>query len=186
MRNHWMGIGAIAGMVAFGAVGLAQEGSAVGKRNVGGSPTAKPVSVEDYVQILQLYARYSHAVDLVIDDGTAYSENFVEDGVLVFGTNEVVGKKAIKAWAKKDDKPRPVRAKGWHAGHTMTNFEINQVSTGVANVIAYFHEGERVSDDIVVNTPKGWLLKRRSPQCGDEQERAADPQRPPCSVAAKH
>lgn len=186
MRNYQAGILVIAGMLAFGGVQLAQEGGAVGKANVGGIATAKPVSTEDYVQILQLYARYSHAVDLVIDDGTAYSSNFAEDGVLVFGTNEIVGRKAIKAWAKKDDKPRPVRQKGWRAGHTMTNFEINQISPGVANVIAYFHEGERVSDDIVVKTPQGWLLKRRSPGCGNEQERAIDPQRPPCSTTAKH
>ena len=150
-----------------------------------GITNQKQVSPMDYVQILQLYARYSHAVDLVIDDGSAYSANFAEDGVLKFANNEIKGRKAIKAWARKDDKPRPVRGKGWRAGHTMTNFEAIELAPGTARVIAYFHEGERVADDIVVKTPEGWLFKRRSPACGNAQERELDPQRPPCEGEAK-
>lgn len=145
-----------------------------------GIANQKQVSPMDYVQILQLYARYSHAVDLVIDDGSAYAANFTEDGVLRFADNEIKGRTAIKAWARKDDKPRPVRGKGWRAGHTMTNFQAIELSPGTARVIAYFHEGERVADDLVVKTPEGWLFKRRSPACGSTQERALDPQRPPC------
>jgi hypothetical protein len=165
-RSMWIGVVAVVGTMAFGAVGVAQD--------------RKPVSPDDYIQILQLYARYSHAIDLEWDDGTAYSSNFAEDGILKFADNEIKGRKAIKAWADKGDSPRPVRGKGWRAGHTMSNFQAIEIAPGVANVVAYFHEGERVADDIVVKTPQGWLFRRRSPQCGNDAERAADPQRPPC------
>ena len=99
-RSMWIGVVAVVGTMAFGAVGVAQD--------------RKPVSPDDYIQILQLYARYSHAIDLEWDDGTAYSSNFAEDGILKFADNEIKGRKAIKAWADKGDRPRPVR--GDHAG----------------------------------------------------------------------
>ena len=168
MRNYVRSVGSVVvGLLLVSGVGFAQG-------------SGKDVSPDDYVQILQLYARYSHAVDLVWDDGTAYSSNFAEDGVLKFADNEIKGRAAIKAWADKGDTPKPIRGKGWRAGHTMTNFRAVEIEPGVANVVAYFHEGERVADDIVVKTPQGWLFKRRSPQCGNAAEREADPQRPPC------
>lgn len=149
-----------------------------------GIANQKQVSPMDYVQILQLYARYSHAVDLVVDDGSAYAANFAEDGVLRFATNEIKGRAAIKEWARKDNKPKPVRGKGWRAGHTIGNIEAIEIAPGQARVIAYFHEGERIADDLVVKTPQGWLIKRRSPACGTAEERAVDPQRPPCEPTA--
>ncbi len=170
MRKHITIVVLTVATLAFGLVARGQEGYT--------PPT--PVAPDDYVQILQLYARYSHAVDLVWDDGSAYAANFAEDGMLRFANNEIRGRKAIKEWARKNDRPRPERPKGWRAGHTMSNFEVNLIEPGLANVIAYFHEGERVSDDLVVKTPQGWLIKRRSPACGNEKERAIDPQRPPC------
>jgi hypothetical protein len=147
-----------------------------------GIANQKQVSPMDYVQILQLYARYSHAVDLVDDDGTAYSSNFTEDGVLKFGANEFRGRAAIKKWADKTGQPKRVRGKGWHAGHPMSNFEAIELSPGVARVIFYQREGESVADDIVVKTPRGWLIKRRSPACGTDEERKNDPNRPPCDA----
>ena len=130
----------------YAAVMVAMLGAVAALGAQEGIANQKQVSPMDYVQILQLYARYSHAVDLVIDDGSAYAANFAEDGVLKFANNEVKGRKAIKAWARKDDKPRPVRGKGWRAGHTMTNFEAIELAPGTARVIAYFHEGERVAE----------------------------------------
>ncbi|MBM3779105.1 MAG: nuclear transport factor 2 family protein [Acidimicrobiia bacterium] len=142
----------------------------------------KQVSPLDYVQILQLYARYSHAVDLVVDDGTAYSSNFTEDGVLKFGNSEVRGRAAIKAWADKTGQPKRIREKGWHAGHPMSNFQAIQITPDLARVIFYQREGASIADDIVVRTPQGWLIKRRSPTCGTEEERKNDPNRPPCDA----
>ncbi len=173
MRKYVAGTTVAVAIAALSTIAHGQEG-------IANQPQVAPM---DYIQILQLYARYSHAVDLVWDDGTAYSSNFTEDGVLKFGDNEIKGRAAIKAWARKNDKPKPIRQKGWHAGHTMSNFEAIEISPGVARVIAYFHEGERIADDIVVKTAQGWLIKRRSPACGTPQERAIDPQRPPCDQA---
>lgn len=171
MRKHLAGL----------MVGVVVSGAGIALRAQEGIANQKQVDPLDYAQILQLYARYSHAVDLVYDDGTAYSANFTDDGVLKFANNEIKGRAAIKEWARKDNKPRPVRQKGWRAGHTIGNLEAIELGPGVARVIAYFHEGERVSDDIVVKTPQGWRIKRRSPACGTEAERALDPNRPPCA-----
>ncbi len=170
MRKYIAGILASAAIAGAGLAVQAQEGIV----------NQKQVAPLDYVQILQLYARYSHAVDLVDDDGTAYSSNFTEDGVLKFANNEFKGRAAIKKWADRTGQPKRVRPKGWTAGHPMSNFEAIELSPGVARVIFYQREGSSIADDIVVKTPQGWLIKRRSPACGTEEERKNDPQRPPC------
>ena len=129
MRNHHVRvIVALLAMLGVGHVAQAQQGGSLPKQ----------VSTDDYVQILQLYARYSQAVDLIRDDGTAYSSNFTEDGVLKFGTTEIKGRAAIKAWAKKDHLPEPkVSGLVWSLGrHVITNIQVIPIGPTTARVIA--------------------------------------------------
>lgn len=55
------------------------------------------LSIEDYLAIQQLAARYNHAIDS--GDGPAYADTFVEDGVLDAGELVVEGRQALSAFA---------------------------------------------------------------------------------------
>ena len=141
------------------------------------------ITNDDYVEILQLYARYSQAVDLIRDDGSAYSSNFTEDGVLKFGTTEIKGRAAIKEWANSKNKSSSDNGQTfglvWSLGrHVITNVRVIPIGPTTAQVIAYFTR--RVADDVVEKTPEGWLLKKRGPRCGTEADHAADPNIPVC------
>ena len=141
------------------------------------------ITNDDYVEILQLYARYSQAVDLIRDDGSAYSANYTEDGVLKFGTTEIKGRAAIKEWANSKNKSSPDNGQTpglvWSLGrHIITNVQVIPIGPATAQVIAYFTR--RVADDVVEKTPEGWLLKKRGPRCGTEADHTADPNIPMC------
>jgi uncharacterized protein (TIGR02246 family) len=55
------------------------------------------ISTEDHLAILQLVARYNHAIDG--GDGEAFADAFTEDGVLDAGAFVLEGRDALRAFA---------------------------------------------------------------------------------------
>src|SRR6187399_1279667 len=77
----------------------------------------------DYVEIQQLVARYSYAVDTHADNGYAYADLFAPDGA--FG--QTTGREQLAALARKT---QPERAGPNYARHFLTNVIIRPSSDG--------------------------------------------------------
>ena len=141
---------------------LALAGTAYAQRDV----SAAKISADDYVEIQQLYARYAKALDFAEDDGSEYAATFAEDASHpAFDSN--VGRKAIAEWVVKNERP-PSRGR-----HIMVHFLVTPVDANTAHVFTYMIRrasgttevrSDDVSDDLVVRTPEGWRIKRRSPR----------------------
>jgi hypothetical protein len=132
--------------------------------------TARPMtlSAADYLEIQQLVARYSYAVDMHGGDGSAYAALFAPDGS--FGT-EAKGAAQLAELAAKTNKDRSGPA---FTRHFVTNVVIKpspEGATGRSYLVALdisetgqpatmLHGGHY--DDVYVKTPQGWRIKSRA------------------------
>jgi hypothetical protein len=122
------------------------------------------LTVQDYLEIQQLYARYTHAIDSGERNGQAWAETFTADGT--FGNN--IGREKLAAFAK-----------DWHENrggaliqHWNANLVITPSAEG-AHGSCYLMLVDRKTtpasirsinqyDDSLVKTPEGWRFKKRA------------------------
>jgi len=132
--------------------------------------TSKPATLRaaDYLEIQQLVARYSYAVDMHGGDGSAYAALFTPDGT--FGT-QAKGTAQLAELAAKTNKERSGPA---FARHFVTNVMIKpspEGATGRSCLVALdisevrkpttiLHGGHY--DDVYVKTSQGWRIKSRT------------------------
>ena len=143
-------------------IGVAAASLAQAQQKVtGGSLTAA-----DYVEIQQLVARYSYAVDTHADNGYGYADLFTPDGV--FGKTK--GREALAELARNTQKERGGPA---YTRHYLTNVIIYPTAEGARGsqylMALDVSEGGKPSsvvhggryDDVYVKTPAGWRFKSR-------------------------
>ena len=132
--------------------------------------TSKPATLTaaDYLEIQQLVARYSYAVDMHGGDGSAYAALFTPDGT--FGT-QAKGTAQLAELAAKTNNERSGPA---FARHFVTNVMIKpspEGATGRSYLVALdisevrkpttiLHGGHY--DDVYVKTSQGWRIKSRT------------------------
>jgi len=117
---------------------------------------------EDTIEILQLYARYSTAIDT--GDAAGFGACFVEDGVFDNGMSTIVGPSDIGAFAAKTHAAMP------GLRHNATNIVVDgdgRSARGTAFLIVYLVDGGykvittgRYADDLT-KTDEGWRFNRR-------------------------
>jgi hypothetical protein len=127
------------------------------------------LTAADYVEIQQLVARYSYAVDTHADKGFAYADLFTVDGM--FGKTK--GRDALAELARSTQKDRGGPA---YTRHYLTNVIIYPTPDGARGsqylVAIDVSEGGKPSslvhggryDDVYVKTPAGWRFKSRQLQ----------------------
>lgn len=150
--------------VALGGVAVRQTVQAKGE---GGAK----LTTQDYIDIEQLYARYTHALDS--SDGKAWGETFTLDGQMwsatalaTYPNYTLNGREQIAAYVKGPARERP------RVGHVYSNLVITPtVSGATGRVYLILHNlesnppkvtGGGVYDDVVVKTAEGWRFKKRS------------------------
>ncbi len=127
---------------------------------------SKQLTVDDYLEIQQLYARYAHTVDLD-PDGVAWANCFTPDGAHA----ETVGFDALVKYARGRSKRGLLD--GTNVRHWNTNLLITPTAEG-ANGSCYLllltigdkaHPPTLLSTltyhDTLVKTAKGWRFKKR-------------------------
>lgn len=160
MHKKTVGVVALSGLVFMGL--LSQN-----------ARTTSKLTAEDYAEIDQLYARYSHAIDAQTDDGWMYARVFTEDGEFEFGapTGPVKGHEQLREMAKPNgiwDSAGQPRA--WHFA---TNIMIEPTSEGAKGsaYVALIGDtesgqsvvtGKGIYTDLLVKTSGGWRFKKRS------------------------
>jgi hypothetical protein len=144
-------------VIGIGAASLARAQQKV----TGGTLTAA-----DYVEIQQLVARYSYAVDTHADNGYAYADLFTPDGV--FG--KTTGREALAELARTTQKERGGPA---YTRHYLTNVIVYPTPEGARGsqylMAIDVSEGGKPSsvvhggryEDVYVKTPTGWRFRLR-------------------------
>jgi hypothetical protein len=162
-------------VLALAAVTLRQ---AVQAQGGGGQLTT-----QDYIDIQQLYARYTHALDG--GDGKAWGETFTVDGQIWSDTAlakypnyTLNGRSEIAGYVKGPARERP------RVGHVNTNIVITPTATGaIGRSYLLLHNlesnpprvtGGGIYEDVLVKTAEGWRFKKRSHH-GAIQQPAAKP-----------
>jgi len=128
--------------------------------------TGGTLTAADYIEIQQLVARYSYAVDTHDDNGYAYADLFAPDGA--FGNTK--GREALAELARTTQKERGGPA---YTRHYLTNVIIYPTTEGARGsqylMAIDVSEGGKPSsvvhggryDDVYVKTPAGWRFKSR-------------------------
>jgi len=128
--------------------------------------TGGSLSAADYIEIQQLVARYSYAVDTHADNGYAYADLFAADGT--FGNTK--GREALAELARTTQKDRGGPA---YTRHFLTNVIIYPTPEGARGsqylMALDVSEGGKPSsivhggryDDVYVKTATGWRFKSR-------------------------
>lgn len=131
---------------------------------------SKPkLTVQDYVDIYNLYGIYTRYFDMGADDGTRYASTFTTDGEFGQSGNRV-GREAQKAAFLSSD--QMLKRDGRSRRHTTTNIVVLPSSEGargsayllIYNITAVppFVEGGGLYDDWLVKTSEGWKFKKRA------------------------
>lgn len=139
------------------------------EKNSGDAASSKitKLTVEDYIEIQQLYANYAHTLDLA--KGELFAKNFVDDGEFTGGRapghaqdvrTSLKGKEALTAMGNRGGyrhftanlviTPSPEGAKG----------SCYLLMYNARNIPATFVE-TAIYDDTLVKTPEGWKFKKR-------------------------
>ena len=146
MRNpKTIAWGLVAALAVAGAVYAQQKGGKAGK-----------LTTADYVEIQQLYSRFSWALSSGFDNGKAYANTFTVDGTFVHsGTVKIVGREALAklAMSNKSADAAP--------GLRFVNILIAPSPEG-ARGGAYLigaNTGGSTHSDILVKTREGWRFK---------------------------
>ena len=156
MRN-WKTL--LAGLVGGGVLTLAVVYAQQARTS-----ESTPLSAQDYVEIEQLVANYSYALDTAENDGYAYADLFTPDGR--FG-DKTVGREAIAKMVREGH-----TNSGWKfVNNLITNVAIRQTPDGVigrqyavaidisAHPDVIYHTGHY--EDVYARTPQGWRFKSR-------------------------
>ena len=126
------------------------------------------LTAADYLEIQQLVARYSYALDMHGGDGSAYAALFTPDGSL--GT-QAKGRAQLAAFAAQTNKDRSGPA---FARHFVTNVVIKPAPEGATGrsylvTLDISEEGKPATilggghyDDVYVKTPQGWRIRSRN------------------------
>lgn len=131
---------------------------------------SKPATLTaaDYIELQQLVARYSYALDMHGGDGSAYAALFTPDGSL--GT-QAKGTAQLAAFAAQTNKDRSGPA---FARHFVTNVVIKPAPEGATGrsyllTLDISEDGQPAKmiggghyDDVYVKTPQGWRIKSRN------------------------
>ncbi|HZP49489.1 MAG TPA: nuclear transport factor 2 family protein [Vicinamibacterales bacterium] len=139
-------------------------------RNVSTAAASKPtLTVQDYIDIYNLYGIYTRYFDMGADDGTRYASTFTPDGE--FGQSGTrVGREAQKAAFMSSD--NMLKRDGRSRRHTTTNIVVSpspEGARGSAYLLIYnitavppFVEGGGLYDDWLAKTSDGWKFKKRA------------------------
>ena len=124
------------------------------------------LSAADYIEIQQLVARYSYAVDTHADNGYAYADLFTTDGT--FGNTK--GREALAELTRTTQKDRGGPASTRHFLTNVIIYPTPEGARGSQYLMALdVSEGGKPSsivhggryDDVYVKTPAGWRFKSR-------------------------
>ena len=135
-----------------------------------GAQTSKPamLTAADYLELQQLVARYSYAVDMHGGDGSAFAALFAPDGSL--GT-QAKGTAQLAEFAAQTNKDRSGPA---FARHFVTNVVIKPAPEGATGrsylvTLDISEDGKPATilsgghyDDVYVKSPQGWRIKSRN------------------------
>ena len=153
------------------AVAVALAGVAVRQAVQAKGEGGAKLTTQDYIDIQQLYARYTHALDS--GNGKAWGETFTQDGQMwsdtaltTYPNYTMVGRDQIAAYLKGPARERP------RVGHVNANLVITPTATGATGRVYLLLmnlesaparvTGGGVYDDILVKTSEGWRFKKRS------------------------
>lgn len=120
------------------------------------------LSSDDTIELLQLYSRYSTAIDT--GDSTGFADCFVPDGVFDTGFDVAEGQSAIREFATKTHTAMPGMR------HNATNIVLSgdgEKATGSAFLIGYLVDGGykvivtgRYTDELI-KAEEGWRFGKR-------------------------
>jgi hypothetical protein len=126
------------------------------------------VSDGDHIQLARLVTEAAWRVDEGRSD-TLY-ELFVEDGVLVIGTNELKGHDAIRTWGRELEQARTYKSIRHIAGN-MRFMAVGEREAAGVTILTVFMDDETSSSipwvvgedhDRFVRTEQGWRFKSRA------------------------
>lgn len=160
-----MASGRIMTIVGF-TIAVTGAGLAVAQQNAARTTT---LTVQDYIEIQQLYARYTHTIDSGERDGQAWAETFTPDGTF---TNSTAGHKQLAEFAKNWRQNRG----GDHMRHFNANLVITPTADGATGscYLMMVDTGNPQTkklpsmtstaqyDDRLVKTANGWRFKSRA------------------------
>jgi uncharacterized protein (TIGR02246 family) len=147
---------------------------------VGAQQAGQPLTPQDHVEIQELVARYSHALDSAADNGNMLAGLFTPDGVLTAEDGQVyTGRAKLAEYARATGRGAlNVRHFSYKAiidpsatgatGKTLVTF----ASIGKAGQPATELEGGRYWDEFV-KTAEGWRIKKRTYVPGGRPTRQA-------------
>jgi len=129
----------------------------------------KPLSPQDYIEIQQLYMRYTWAIDSHAEEGMAYARTFTPDGEFLIRGTKHVGYAALAEVAKaRPNGPAPA------PHHFTTNLIIEPSPEGARGGAYYMSVPTPQPDkpvsiittgtyrDVLVRTAEGWRFKSRT------------------------
>lgn len=159
VRRHTVIGLVLAVAVAGGGWGYAQQRNA-----------PATLTLQDYMEIQQLYAAYARAVDLDSNgDGNSYAVLYTPDGEWSTGPGMIKGSAALAKMITR--RYGQLKAQGWESRHANTNLLLTPTPEGArGSVYALVYDASThpatinhsgVYDDLLVKTANGWRFKRR-------------------------
>lgn len=125
-----------------------------------------PLTVEDQLEIQQLYARYNHAIDS--GNGEGWANCFTTDGVFTSGGGGTFeGREALAAFAV----GFAARMKARHWTNNLVLEATDDGASGACYLMLYVLGPKEapakvvttgIYDDALVRTPEGWRFSRRA------------------------
>jgi 3-phenylpropionate/cinnamic acid dioxygenase small subunit len=126
---------------------------------------AQPLTAQDYIDIQQLAARYSHALDTGADNGYAYADLFTSDAVAF---DKWVGREKI-AEIPRWNPHGPKYVRHYAMNHLIEPTADGAIGKQYVVVIDIGKNGKASSiflgghyEDVYVRTPNGWRFKSRT------------------------
>jgi len=112
---------------------------------------APALTALDYIQIQQLVAHYSYALDTGADDGYMYADLFAPDGVMRTGGRDVKGREDLARLVRINPNPSPVGRNGQPVDTTFPspNADFNPRSRGPLKVSHF------LTNHIIDPSPEG-------------------------------
>ncbi len=156
-----------AALVALPLAALVFAGGALDAQQSGARRPS--LSAEDWVEIYQLYGRYTHLIDNGQEKGYAYSRLWTADAIFEFGGNKHQGPDALAKVAMLGISDPPILRPN-HYAHNIVIEPSAEGATGKAYLVMMMANkpGEPhtvttrgIYEDRFVKTPDGWKFKHR-------------------------